>query len=150
MNVLIPVSVARGISGSPSISSLSALARLLHNCIGFKIFLLEKYNGCFLGDFPKVGACAKKKERNAVRENIMTAKQASASCQNSSHVRSTASWGGAWIAEIRIKAVKIIMTDKQREAPKASFWPSLIWTRQSSWMGMAITKRNLRISLRNS
>ncbi len=149
MNGLIPVSVACGMSGSASISSLSALARPLQNCLGSKIFLFKKYNGSFLGDFPIVGACAKKKERNPVKENITTAIQASDSIQKTCQFRSKTPWGGACIADIRTKAALIIMTDKQREAPKTSFWPSLIWIRQSSWMGMAITKRSLRISLQN-
>lgn len=150
MNVLILVSVARGTSGSPSISSLSALARPLHNCFGFKFFLLEKYNGCFLEDFPIFGPYIKKKERKAMRENIITAIQASDSCQNIVHVRSKISRGGIRIADVRTKPTIIIMADKQMEAPMASFWPSLILTRQSSWIGMVITKRNLRISLQNS
>lgn len=87
MKVLILVNVARGISGNPSISSLSALAWSLYNCFGFKFFLLEKYNGYFLEGFLIFGPYAKKKERKAIRENIMTAIQASDSCQNIAHVR---------------------------------------------------------------
>lgn len=96
MNVRIPVRVARGILGSfPSVSSPS---RFLPTAIlEFSTrFLNDGFSGGLLAPLDR---WATNRERKAVSDTMMTAMQASISCQNISHVTSMV-LVGAWMPDI--------------------------------------------------
>lgn len=135
-NVLIPVMVARGISGSVSVSSLSMSIQFFRLWMFFGFFLCA-YQDCFHGCF----ACAlipTKTERKAEIHTIPTARELSIICQKFNQTRSTL-FLPMRIAEIRIIAMRIITIERHNISPRIIFWRRFIWTFQSSCTGITIT-----------
>lgn len=88
INVLIPVSVARGISGNASVCSRSPPA----TCFRPSAILECRSrfgNDCLYGERWALETCVIKRERKAVRDTMMMAMLASVRCQNINQVMST-------------------------------------------------------------
>ena len=138
MTVLMPVIVARGIWGKWwSISSLSDWSIFRRHADAF--FLLMYQCRLRIRSLHRRDSCVTKKERNAERETMMTAVQASTCCQNIAHTMSVA-WSGRRIDEMRTIAMIIMKIERHRVVPKMSFWRRLIWMRHSRWKGIINTK----------
>ena len=137
MNVLMPVIVARGIWGKWSISSLSdwSIFRRRTNAI----FLLMYQCRLRIRSSRRRDSFVMKKDRNAERDTMITAVQASTCCQNITHTVSFAQ-SDSWIFEIRMIAMIIMKIERHKVVPKISFWRRLIWMRHSRWNGIISTK----------
>lgn len=139
INVCMPVNVARGISGSSSIFSLPD-----RNCLRLQAdlkrsFLFIYQNLWRFWASRSRDSRATKKERNAEKDTIMSAVQASVWFQKSPHTMSRLL--GPRITDMRIIAIIVITIERHRVAPKTSFWRKLILICQSIWIGMISTKK---------
>lgn len=139
MKVLMPVIVARGISTNSFTPSLSEPGFLRRHAAAIQFLLFMYQFRWRFRSSRRRESRATKKERNAEKDTMITAKEASTWCQNVIHLTSTVPFP-IRIFETRITAMRIIKIERHRVAPKINFWRKLTWMRQSCMSGMISTK----------